>query len=141
MPEILFHEHRGKVYPLQEGIEVLLEGVWYTRWRSTAPGSSYSVLVRKRDQRVKVRDGDIESAYGLTLGDEVRDKKTGRRATIVAFGKIYRWATVDGRRRQFVANDEWTIKYRWLEPAKPGGRIMDTRYGLNHTDFFRRFEK
>ena len=141
MPEILFHEHRGKVYPLQEGREVLLEGVWFTRWRSTAPGSSYSVLVRKRDQRVKVRDGDIESAYGLTLGDEVRDKKTGRRATIVAFGKIYRWATVDGRKRQYVANDEWTIEYRWLEPAKPGGRIMDTRYGLNHPDFFRRFEK
>lgn len=136
----MFHEHRGTVYPLREGAETMFDGIWYHRWLCSGPCSQV-VLIRKEDQGVKVRDGKVSGAYGFAVNDKVRDKKTGRRAVVTGFGDVYVWRYVDGRNRRVIAKDEWTIVYRWLEPAKPGGRTIDQAIGIEAKAFIRRFEK
>lgn len=141
MTDILFHEHKGQVYPLREGAETMLFGIWYTRWLCSSPACSSVLLVIKRDQSTKVADGGVVSAYGFTVGEVVAEKRTGRKAKIMKFGPVGAWRTVNGGRVRYIRDDMWTIDYRWIEPAEGRTRMVDSTFVTDHTAFHKRFQK
>lgn len=140
MPDYLFHEHYGKTTPFRQGGDTSFFGVWYTRWLCS--GCSDVVLLVKSDQKIKVGSNGIVSVYGFTLGEVVRDKKTGRRARIEKFDEILVWRNRDGRNTR-VGSGEYEILSRWIEadPAKPEWRIREGLWAYDRVKFMKRFEK
>lgn len=142
MPDYLFHEHYGKAHAFQQGGDTSFFGVWYTRWLCSFSNCSQVVLLVKpeKDQKVKVGSNGIVSIYGFNLGEVVQDKKTGRRARIEKFDEVLVWRHRDGGRVR-VGSGEFEIITRWIEAAKPEGRIMETQYAYDRVKFMKRFRK
>lgn len=139
--ELLWHQHSGKVYSFKKSNEELLAGIRYEKWRCSGPCTAH-LLVRKKNQRIVSKDGDVTQAYGFSVGEVVAQKKTGRRAMIVKFEPEYTWRTrKDGGRQRVQKYDSWQFTYQWLDPAKPGGKIMSQVYLITKDNFFHRFQK
>lgn len=140
--DYLFHEHYGKVHAFRQGGDTTYFGVWYTRWICSFTNCSQVVLLVKPDkfQRVEVGSNGIVSIYGFTLGEIVKDKKTGRRARIEKFDEVMVWRHRDGRKTR-VGTGEYEIITRWIEAATPEGRIADWTYSYDRVKFMKRFRK
>lgn len=140
MPDYLFHEHYGKTTPFRQGGDTSFFGVWYTRWLCSGCKDVVLLVKPEKDQKVKVGSNGITGVYGFELGEIVRDKKTGRRARIEKFEDHMHWRMRDGRKTR-VPSGEYDIITRWIEAAKPEGRIMETQYVYDRVKFMKRFRK
>jgi hypothetical protein len=83
----------------------------------------------------------VFSAYGFEVSELVIEKRTGRCARIERFSQEYGWRWIDNQRRRVPLQGEYSISYRWMEPAKGRTRTTNETFMTDRETFLRRFRK